>query len=130
MSNYILDGVVFYFADKNAVEVEMMLEAGVRVVRGPDWCWGEQDGGEGHVGTVVRPRLGCSGPGRAVRTVTEGVVFIRWDNGTIANYRIDGSRDLHVLRSAPAGKPANQTGSILSSMISCRIVNTCIRLSN
>ena len=23
-----------------------------RVVRGPDWKWGKQDGGEGHVGTV------------------------------------------------------------------------------
>ena len=26
---------------------------GLRVVRGPDWTWGDQDGGEGHVGTVV-----------------------------------------------------------------------------
>ena len=26
---------------------------GLRVVRGPGWKWGEQDGGEGSVGTVV-----------------------------------------------------------------------------
>ena len=26
---------------------------GSRVVRGPDWQWGDQDGGPGHVGTVV-----------------------------------------------------------------------------
>lgn len=26
---------------------------GLRVVRGPDWKWGNQDDGEGHVGTVV-----------------------------------------------------------------------------
>ena len=26
---------------------------GLRVVRGPDWKWGDQDGGEGCVGTVV-----------------------------------------------------------------------------
>ena len=28
---------------------------GVRVVRGPNWKWGDQDGGEGHVGTVIVP---------------------------------------------------------------------------
>ena len=27
--------------------------AGVRVVRGPDWAWGEQDGGEDHVRIVA-----------------------------------------------------------------------------
>ena len=36
-------------------EVGCGMEAlvGLRVVRGPDWEWGDQDGGEGHVGTVV-----------------------------------------------------------------------------
>ena len=29
---------------------------GVRVVRGPDWTWGDQDDGEGNLGTVVPPR--------------------------------------------------------------------------
>jgi len=82
-----------------------MLEAGVRVVRGPDWCWGEQDGGEGHVGTVVKPRMGPCG--QRLKTVMEGVIFVRWDNGILANYRVEeGSCDLRVLRSAPAGRPA------------------------
>jgi E3 ubiquitin-protein ligase mind-bomb len=27
--------------------------AGLRVVRGPDWIWDTQDGGEGFVGTVT-----------------------------------------------------------------------------
>jgi len=59
-----------------------------------------QDGGEGHVGTIVKPRVG----GQHKRSVTEGVVFVRWDNGVIANYSIStGSRDLLILRSAPAG---------------------------
>jgi hypothetical protein len=26
---------------------------GLRVVRGPNWKWGTQDGGEGFVGTVI-----------------------------------------------------------------------------
>ena len=29
------------------------IELGLRCVRGPDWKWGNQDDGEGHVGTVV-----------------------------------------------------------------------------
>ena len=49
---------------------------GARVVRGPDWKWGKQDGGEGHVGTVrnfespeeVR-RRGCTRSHREWRTV-------------------------------------------------------------
>jgi len=77
-----------------------MLEAGVRVVRGPGWCWGEQDGGDGHVGTVVKARVGR----QHQKTVTQHVVFVRWDNGRIANYRVDGSHDLRVLNSAPAGQ--------------------------
>ena len=30
----------------------MMEGVGARVIRGPDWKWGKQDGGEGHLGTV------------------------------------------------------------------------------
>ena len=52
----------------------LMMEVGVRVVRGPDWKWGKQDGGEGHVGTV-----------RNFESPEEVVVV--WDNGTAANYR-------------------------------------------
>jgi len=67
---------------------------GVRVVRGPDWKWGDQDGGEGNTGTVqvderkskqklLRPRM----------------VFVRWDSsGKKALYRCGpkGSFDLRV----------------------------------
>lgn len=53
-----------------------VLDGGVgqRVIRGPDWKWGKQDGGEGHVGTV-----------RSFESAEEVVVV--WDNGTAANYR-------------------------------------------
>ena len=63
---------------------------GVRVVRGPDWKWGKQDGGEGHVGTV-----------RNFESPEEVVVV--WDNGTAANYRCSGAFDLRILDSAPTG---------------------------
>jgi len=64
---------------------------GYRVVRGPDWKWGNQDGGEGHVGTV-----------RSFENSEE--VLVLWDNGTAANYRFKSNSDLRVLDSGPAGE--------------------------
>lgn len=66
---------------------------GVRVVRGPDWKRGKEDGGEGHVGTV-----------RQFENLEE--VLVVWDNGTAATYHCGGSRfDLRILDNAPTGKP-------------------------
>ena len=71
---------------------------GFRVVRGPDWEWGDQDGGEGHVGTVVEV-------GQPSNEGTESVV-VQWDCGERCKYRCgqDGKYDLRVLDSAPTGK--------------------------
>ncbi|XP_067128352.1 E3 ubiquitin-protein ligase MIB1 [Centruroides vittatus] len=63
---------------------------GGRVMRGPDWKWGKQDGGEGHVGTL-----------RNFESPEEVVVV--WDNGTAANYRCSGVYDLRIIDSAPTG---------------------------
>ncbi|KAI4884098.1 hypothetical protein NFI96_020423, partial [Prochilodus magdalenae] len=68
----------------------MMEGVGARVIRGPDWKWGKQDGGEGHVGTV-----------RSFESPEEVVVV--WDNGTAANYRCSGAYDVRILDSAPTG---------------------------
>ena len=65
---------------------------GSRVVRGPDWKWGKQDGGEGHVGTV-----------RSFESHDE--VLVVWDNGTAANYRCASHFDLRVFDNAPTGTP-------------------------
>ena len=72
---------------------------GVRVVRGPDWKWGNQDGGEGNVGTVVHIGTETKSP------IKEPIVWVRWDSGSKANYRagVDGKHDLRVLDSANAG---------------------------
>ncbi|KAB0378869.1 hypothetical protein FD755_010447 [Muntiacus reevesi] len=73
----------------NSRNNRVMVEGvGARVVRGPDWKWGKQDGGEGHVGTV-----------RSFESPEEVVVV--WDNGTAANYRCSGAYDLRILDSAP-----------------------------
>lgn len=71
----------------------MMEGVGARVIRGPDWKWGKQDGGEGHVGTV-----------RSFESPEEVVVV--WDNGTAANYRCSGAYDVRILDSAPTGNTA------------------------
>ena len=72
----------------------MELCSGLRVVRGPNWSWGDQDGGEGHVGTVVE--VGQGG---------ESVV-VQWDCGNRQRYHCgeEGKYDLRVFDSAPTGK--------------------------
>lgn len=85
-------------AEVSASAVARVLEAvakegvGYRVVRGPDWQWSRQDGGEGRVGTV-----------RGFESRDE--VLVLWDNGTAANYRCVTQFDVRVLDSAPAGTP-------------------------
>ena len=63
---------------------------GTRVVRGPDWKWGKQDGGEGHVGTI-----------RNFESFEEVVVV--WDNGIGANYRCHGTFDIRLLEVSSSG---------------------------
>ena len=63
---------------------------GSRVVRGPHWKWGKQDGGEGRVGTL-----------RCYENHDE--VMVIWDVGTAANYRCASYFDLRVLDSGPTG---------------------------
>lgn len=73
----------------------MTHKVGVRVVRGPDWKWQSQDGGEGCVGTVI-----------SVTTSTKSsLAVVRWDSGVQANYRLGGNcaYDLRMLDNAPAG---------------------------
>ena len=44
-----------------------MIQFGLRVVRGPNWNWGNQDGGDGHLGTILE-----------IEPDNESVV-IKWD---------------------------------------------------
>ena len=61
---------------------------GVRVVRGPDWKWGDADGGEGNTGTVFMTKL-----------QNEAIVNVVWDSGNTGQYRCghQGCHDLRVL---------------------------------
>ena len=60
---------------------------GARVRRGPNWCWGDQDGGPGRLGEVVQ--------GAQV-----GWVYVRWDSdrSLVRGYRwgVEGAYDVMV----------------------------------
>lgn len=58
----------------------MSLLRGVRVTRGPDWKWGNQDGGIGNIGTVISPEAALNKSG-------ERTVLVTWDSGFKAKYR-------------------------------------------
>ncbi len=81
------------------------LEVGLRVIRGPDWRWGDQDGGEGGVGTVVEVARGTQQPQPQSAPTPEGTVIVQWDSGARTNYRTghQGSFDLRALDAAPCG---------------------------
>ncbi|XP_063965477.1 E3 ubiquitin-protein ligase MIB2-like isoform X1 [Lytechinus pictus] len=66
----------------------MLLEPGLRVVRGPDWKWAEQDGGCGHLGTVV--------PSQPI-VPDKPSIEVRWDRGLRGDYRV-GYQDAYDLR--------------------------------
>ena len=70
--------------------------AGLRVIRGPDWERGHDDGGEGHLGTVVN----------MTSDLTADVV---WDKGTRSTCNIgkDGKHDLLVFDNATVGRLQN-----------------------
>ncbi|XP_060573525.1 E3 ubiquitin-protein ligase MIB2-like [Ruditapes philippinarum] len=71
---------------------------GVRVVRGPDWSYGDDDGGEGHVGTVTQDN-------------EDDTVEVQWDMGNCGTYNTGSENkcDLRILDSAPAGLKHNDT---------------------
>ncbi len=77
----------------------MAILPGTRVVRGPDWTQGNQDGGEGHVGTVVSK-------GSDHLRARSGEVLVLWDDGREGVYRAgkDGAHDLRLLDNASIGR--------------------------
>jgi Mib_herc2 len=83
-----------------AVLMSDVAACGLRVVRGADWEWGDQDGGEGCVGTVIE----VGGQGGSKNPKQTAVVL--WDSGSKGNYRLgyQDKYDLRVIDNAPAGE--------------------------
>lgn len=75
------------------------MQIGMRVVRGADWRWGNQDNGEGNVGTVVE--IGRQGS----PATPDKTVVVQWDHGTRTNYRtgFQGAYDLLLYDNAQIG---------------------------
>ena len=73
-------------ASAHAVTADVAV-AGLVVTRGPDWQWGDQDGGRGSLGTL-------EGPSNA-----SGFWKVRWTNGGVDVYRVgfDGLHDLALV---------------------------------
>ncbi|KAK0078776.1 hypothetical protein PV325_002110, partial [Microctonus aethiopoides] len=88
-----------------------MLEVGLRVVRGRDWKWKNQDGGEGHAGTIVEigkppiPPINGATVSNTTDKTPDKTVIVQWDHGSRSNYRIgyQGYYDLLVFDNAAAG---------------------------
>lgn len=73
---------------------------GQRVVRGPEWRWGDQDGGCGHVGTVVavdQPPIKDAAASLCV--------WVVWDLGVVGHYQASrtGHCDLRLFDNGPTG---------------------------
>ncbi len=72
---------------------------GTRVKRGPNWCWGEQDGGPGRLGQVIAG-------------AQAGWVYVRWDSdqSNTRGYRwgAEGAYDVMVALVPAAASPASE----------------------
>jgi hypothetical protein len=60
---------------------------GAKVIRGPDWKWDDQDGGDGKEGTLKELETGSS----------DGWCRVEWDSGGSNSYRVD-TDDKHDLQ--------------------------------
>ncbi|XP_020637982.3 E3 ubiquitin-protein ligase MIB2 [Pogona vitticeps] len=82
-----------------ACDPNASMQVGMRVVRGLDWKWNNQDNGEGNAGTVVE--IGRQGS----PTTPDKTVVVQWDHGTRTNYRtgFQGAYDLLLYDNAQIG---------------------------
>lgn len=81
------------------MKIEMKgIFVGAQVARGPDWEWGQQDGGKGKIGTVMEIRGWDNISSRSVANVT-------WTSGSTNVYRLGhkGNVDLCYVQPASGG---------------------------
>lgn len=78
-------------------------QAGLRVQRGPDWRWGDQDGGEGSVGIVVDAGH-------------DGWCSVRWPTGHVNGYRVGHSGLFDLLAAGPGTPQGHHKGQRSSSV--------------
>lgn len=82
---------------------------GLRVVRGPHWEWGDQDGGMGAIGTITQ------------ELCDNGWVSVTWDKGGTRDYRVGvGGRYDLALYNPFISKPMKLTDSTLKKLQNLR----------
>ena len=69
-------------------ELAALIKVGSRVVRGNDWCYGNQDGGPGGQGTVTRIN-------------DNKTVDIRWDQGVVYGGYMNGANNFYTIKLVP-----------------------------
>lgn len=60
----------------SGAEQASLMKPGTRVVRGPDWKWGDQDGNPPTVGAVA-----------GTYRLSSGWIPVKWKSGGLRNYR-------------------------------------------
>ncbi|XP_075213933.1 E3 ubiquitin-protein ligase mind bomb 2 [Lycorma delicatula] len=120
------------FDTANSVGLEMPLRngsakvplkgifVGAKVVRGHDWEWGDQDGGEGKTGRVMDIRGWDNESARSVVNVT-------WTSGSTNVYRLGhkGKVDIKCVQEATGGNYYREHLPILGHRLSSQ-VNECV----
>ncbi|XP_013416937.1 uncharacterized protein LOC106178346 [Lingula anatina] len=87
---------VWIFEEAKKMDEGKLIDVGVRVKRGPDWRYGDQDGGNGTIGIVVKVE-------------ENGKVKVRWPNRKNCIYRFgyDGKFDLTIVEDEVAAGMAS-----------------------
>lgn len=81
---------------KPIIVTESLAAPGLRVVRGRDWKWENQDGGAGGVGTIDQGES------------NEGWIKVKWDKGSTYYYRIGGEGKYDLYVHVPTGSVADK----------------------
>ncbi|RHY02279.1 hypothetical protein DYB25_007066, partial [Aphanomyces astaci] len=80
------------------------LTIGCKVIRGPNWKWRDQDGGQGSIGVVegISPWSGIEGEGMSVRWPNDALYTYRWGaDGQYDLTHVQVDSDNHIVASFP-----------------------------
>ena len=110
--------------DSNCAE----LNVGCKVIRGPDWKWRDQDGGENSVGIVegISPWSGVEGEGMSVRWPNESLYTYRWGaDGHHDLTHVEVDTDGNIVKKYPPPAKKQQDGSFGAGLHVGILVRLC-----
>lgn len=95
------DGVPYlkrHYGEQAEDDITSKLHIGTRVVRGPDWKWGDQDGPSPGEGTIVS-ELG-----------SDYWIRVQWDTGAVNSYRMTKDRKYDLTLAQSELRPKTREG--------------------